>query len=378
MKLMHLSDLHLGKLVNGFSMLEDQKYILEQILTMAQEERPDGVLLAGDIYDKRVPAAEAVGVLDWFLTRLAESCPVFVISGNHDSAERLAFGGRLLTAAGVYMSPVYDGSVGTVELRDEYGPVYIHLLPFLKPVQVRRFFPEQEIVNYTDAVRTALSGIDLSDGERHVLVTHQLVTGALRCDSEELSIGGSETVDAEVFNGFDYVALGHLHGPQRAGGEHIRYCGTPLKYSFSEVSHHKSVTMVTLGEKGDVQIGTRPLVPLRDLREIRGTYQELMARSYYQDSGLPECYLRVVLTDEEDVPEALHRMRVVYPYIMKLDYDNTRTRSHQNPLDTQVDARKTPMELFRQLYETQNNQPMSENQEQFLARLVEAIWEEEA
>ena len=378
MKLMHLSDLHLGKLVNGFSMLEDQKYILEQILTMAQEERPDGVLLAGDIYDKRVPAAEAVGVLDWFLTRLAESCPVFVISGNHDSAERLAFGGRLLTAAGVYMSPVYDGSVGTVELRDEYGPVYIHLLPFLKPVQVRRFFPEQEIVNYTDAVRTALSGIDLSDGERHVLVTHQLVTGALRCDSEELSIGGSENVDAEVFNGFDYVALGHLHGPQRAGGEHIRYCGTPLKYSFSEVSHHKSVTMVTLGEKGDVQIGTRPLVPLRDLREIRGTYQELMARSYYQDSGLPECYLRVVLTDEEDVPEALHRMRVVYPYIMKLDYDNTRTRSHQNPLDTQVDARKTPMELFRQLYETQNNQPMSENQEQFLARLVEAIWEEEA
>ena len=377
MKLMHLSDLHLGKLVNGFSMLEDQKYILEQILAMAEEERPDGILLAGDIYDKRVPAAEAVGVLDWFLTRLADRCPVFVISGNHDSAERLAFGGKLLTAAGVYMSPVYDGSVGTVELRDEYGPVYIHLLPFLKPVHVRRFFPEQEIANYTDAVRTALSGIDLSDGERHVLLTHQLVTGALRCDSEELSIGGSENVDAEVFDGFDYVALGHLHGPQRAGADHIRYCGTPLKYSFSEISHRKSVTLVTLGEKGDVQIGTRPLVPLRDLKEIRGTYQQLMARSYYQDSGLPECYLRVVLTDEEDVPEALHRMRVVYPYIMKLDYDNTRTRSHQNPLDT-TDARKTPLELFRQLYETQNNQPMSEKQDAFLTRLIESIWEEEA
>ena len=378
MKLMHLSDLHLGKLVNGFSMLEDQKYILEQILAMAEEERPDGILLAGDIYDKRVPAAEAVGVLDWFLTRLADRCPVFVISGNHDSAERLAFGGKLLTAAGVYMSPVYDGSVGTVELRDGYGPVYIHLLPFLKPVHVRRFFPEQEIANYTDAVRTALSGIDLSDGERHVLLTHQLVTGALRCDSEELSIGGSENVDAEVFDGFDYVALGHLHGPQRAGADHIRYCGTPLKYSFSEISHRKSVTLVTLGEKGDVQIGTRPLVPLRDLKEIRGTYQQLMARSYYQDSGLPECYLRVVLTDEEDVPEALHRMRVVYPYIMKLDYDNTRTRSHQNPLDTTVDARKTPLELFRQLYETQNNQPMSEKQDAFLTRLIESIWEEEA
>ena len=378
MKLMHLSDLHLGKLVNGFSMLEDQKYILEQILAMAEEERPDGILLAGDIYDKRVPAAEAVGVLDWFLTRLADRCPVFVISGNHDSAERLAFGGKLLTAAGVYMSPVYDGSVGTVELRDEYGPVYIHLLPFLKPVHVRRFFPEQEIANYTDAVRTALSGIDLSDGERHVLLTHQLVTGALRCDSEELSIGGSENVDAEVFDGFDYVALGHLHGPQRAGADHIRYCGTPLKYSFSEISHRKSVTLVTLGEKGDVQIGTRPLVPLRDLKEIRGTYQELMARSYYQDTDLPGSYLHITLTDEEDVPEALGRMRQVYPYIMKLTYDNTRTRSQQNPLDQRVDARKTPLELFRQLYEAQNNQPMTEQQDEFLARLIGAIWEEES
>ena len=375
---MHLSDLHLGKIVNGFSMLEDQKYILEQILEMAGEERPDGALIAGDVYDKRVPAAEAVGVLDWFLTRLAQICPVFLISGNHDSAERLAFGGRLMTAAGVHVSPVYDGSVRTVELRDAFGKVCIHLLPFLKPVQVRRFFPDREITDYTGAVEAALSGIDREDGDRHVLVTHQLVTGALRCDSEELSIGGSENVDAGVFRGFDYVALGHLHGPQRAGGENIRYCGTPLKYSFSEVSHRKSVTFVTLGEKGSVTIGTRELRPLRDMREIRGTYQELMARSFYQDSGLPGSYLHITLTDEEDVPEALGRMRVVYPYIMKLDYDNTRTRMHQDPLSRQPDARKTPLELFRQLYEAQNNQPMSEQQDAFLARLIESIWEEEA
>ena len=378
MRLMHLSDLHLGKIVNGFSMLEDQKYILEQILSMAAEERPDGALIAGDVYDKRVPAAEAVGVLDGFLTRLAEICPVFLISGNHDSAERLAFGGRLMTAAGVYMSPVYDGTVRTIEMQDAFGTVCIHLLPFLKPVQVRRFFPEREITNYTDAVGAALSGIDPADGNRHVLLTHQLVTGALRCDSEELSIGGSENVDAEVFRGFDYVALGHLHGPQRAGGDHIRYCGTPLKYSFSEVKHHKSVTFVTLGEKGDVRIGTRELVPLRDLKEIRGTYQELMARSFYQDSGLPESYLHITLTDEEDVPEALGRMRQVYPWIMKLDYDNTRTRSSRNPLEDRVDARQTPLELFRQLYETQNNQPMSGKQEDFLAKLIESIWEEDA
>ena len=378
MKLMHLSDLHLGKIVNGFSMLEDQKYILNQILGMATQEKPDGILIAGDVYDKRVPAAEAVGVLDGFLTDLAQIAPVFVISGNHDSAERLAFGGRLMTAAGVYVSPVYDGTVRTVELTDEFGPVQIHLLPFLKPVQVRRFFPEAEIANYTDAVRTALAHIDRGDGARHVLVTHQLVTGAALCDSEELSIGGSENVDAEVFEGFDYVALGHLPGPQRAGGDHIRYCGTPLKYSFSEEKHHKSVTMVTLGEKGSVQIDTLPLSPMRDLKVIRGTYQELMARSYYHHTDLPESYLHIILTDEEDVPEALGRMRQVYPYIMKLTYDNTRTRSQQNPLDQRVDARKTPLELFRQLYEAQNNQPMTEQQDDFLARLIGAIWEEEA
>ena len=377
MKLMHLSDLHLGKLVNGFSMLEDQKYILNQILALAQQEQPDGILIAGDVYDKRVPSAEAVGLLDNFLTELARIAPVFLISGNHDSAERLAFGGRLMTAAGVYVSPVYDGTVRTEVLHDDFGAVHIHLLPFLKPVQVRRFFPEAEITSYTDAVRTALAGLDLEDGERHVLLTHQLVTGAERCDSEELSIGGSENVDAEVFDGFAYVALGHLHGPQRAGGAHIRYCGTPLKYSFSEANHHKSVTFVTLGEKGSVEITTRDLHPLRDLKEIRGTYQELMARSFYQDTDLPESYLHITLTDEEDVPEALGRMRQVYPYIMKLSYDNTRTRLHQNPLEQRTELRTSPLDLFRKLYEVQNNQPMTAQQDEFLEQLIESIWEED-
>ena len=377
MKLMHLSDLHLGKLVNGFSMLEDQKYILNQILALAQQERPDGILIAGDVYDKRVPSAEAVGLLDSFLTELAQVGPVFLISGNHDSAERLAFGGRLMTAAGVYVSPVYDGTVRTEVLHDDFGAVHIHLLPFLKPVQVRRFYPEAEITSYTDAVRTALAGLDLEDGERHVLLTHQLVTGAKRSDSEEISIGGSEDVDAEVFDGFDYVALGHLHGQQRAGGAHIRYCGTPLKYSFSEANHHKSVTFVALGEKGSVEITTRELQPLRDLKEIRGTYQELMARSFYQDTDLPESYLHITLTDEEDVPEALGRLRQVYPYIMKLSYDNTRTRLHQNPLEQHTELRTSPLDLFRKLYEAQNNQPMTQQQEEFLEKLIGSIWEEE-
>lgn len=377
MKLMHLSDLHLGKIVNGFSMLEDQKYILDQILDLVRQERPDGVLIAGDVYDKRVPSAEAVTLLDGFLSRLAELCEVFLISGNHDSAERLAFGGRLMTAAGVHVSPVYDGTVKTVIRSDGSGAVHIHLLPFLKPVQVRRFFPEETVENYTDAVRFALSGIKLDDGARHVLVTHQLVTGALRCDSEELSIGGSENVDAQAFDGFDYVALGHLHGPQRAGGDHIRYCGTPLKYSFSEADHHKSVTFVELGEKGQVTISTRTLTPLRDMRELRGTYQELMARDFYENTDLPESYLHITLTDEEDVPEAMGRMRLVYPYIMKLGYDNTRTRSYQNPLEQQADVATSPLNLFRQLYEAQNNQGLNEQQDAWLRELIEKIWEED-
>ena len=378
MKLMHLSDLHLGKRVNGFPMLEDQRFVLEQILTMAREEQIDAALLCGDIYDKSVPSAEAVECFDEFLSRLAEICPVYLISGNHDSAERLAFGGRLMTAARVYVSPVYDGTVRTVQQEDDHGTVRFHLLPFLKPVQVRPHFQGLEITSYTDAVRAALSGIDLNDGKRHVLLAHQFVTGSIPCESEEKSVGGSDNVDAQVFEGFDYVALGHLHGPQRAGGDHIRYCGTMLKYSFSEADHKKGVTFVRLGEKGDVTVTTRPLTPLRDMKVIRGSYEQLMDLAYYHGTDLPESYLHIILTDEEAVPEALHRLRTVYKNIMKLTYDNTRTRDQQNPLDQRVDARKTPLELFRQLYEAQNNQPMSEQQDEFLARLIGAIWEEEA
>lgn len=376
MKLMHLSDLHLGKRVNGFSMIEDQRFVLEQILEMACRERPDGALLCGDIYDKTVPSAEAVELFDWFLSRLAQCCPVYIISGNHDSAERLAFGGRLLEKARVYLSPVYDGTLRTAGLTDEFGTVQLHLLPFLKPSQVRRFYPEENIESYTDAVRAALSGIDLGDGNRHVLLAHQLVTGSERCESEELSIGGSDNVDAEVFAGFDYVALGHLHGPQRAGGDHIRYCGTPLKYSFSEADHRKSVTFAELGQKGSLEITTRPLKPLRDLKQLKGTYGDLMARSFYQGTDLPESYLHITLTDEEDVPEALSRLRTVYPHIMKLSYDNTRTRLRQNPLESGEERTESPLELFGLLYEKQNNRPLGPEQQEFLTELIESIWED--
>ena len=378
MKLMHLSDLHLGKRVNGFSMIPDQRYVLEQILAMAAEEKPDAALLCGDIYDKTVPSAEAVALFDTFLSRLAQCCPVYIISGNHDSAERVAFGGRLLEKAGVYLSPVYDGKIMTVEQRDEFGTVCFHLLPFLKPVQVREWYPQASVESYTDAVRTALSGIDPEDGNRHVLLAHQFVTGSERCESEEVSIGGSDNVDAEVFTGFDYVALGHLHGAQRAGGDHIRYCGTMLKYSFSEANHHKSVTFVQLGEKGSLTISTRELTPLRDLKQIRGTYDELMSRSCYYGTDLPESYLHIIFTDEEDVPEALGRLRTVYPYIMKLTYDNARTRARQNPLQAEVMPENSPLELFGLLYEKQNNRPLGDDQRAYLTALIESVWKEEA
>ena len=377
MKLMHLSDLHLGKRVNGFSMIADQRYVLEQILVLTTEEKPDAVLLCGDIYDKSVPSAEAVELFDEFLSQLAEHCPVYIISGNHDSAERLAFGGRLMEKAGVYLSPVYNGAVTEVSQKDEFGTVCFHLLPFLKPAQVRRFFPEEPIESYTDAVRAALSGIDLNDGNRHVLLAHQFVTGSERCESEELSIGGSDNVDAAAFEGFDYVALGHLHGAQRAGGEHIRYCGTMLKYSFSEAKHCKSVVFAQLGEKGSLVVSTRELKPLRDMKELRGTYEELMNRSFYYGTDLPESYLHITLTDEEDVPEALGRLRTVYPYIMKLTYDNRRTRARQNPLETEVMPETSPMELFGLLYEKQNNASLGDDQRAYLTGLIESIWKEE-
>ena len=377
MKLMHLSDLHLGKRVNGFSMIADQRHMLEQILDLTAEEKPDAALLCGDIYDKTVPSAEAVELFDEFLSRLAGCCPVYLISGNHDSAERLAFGGRLMEKAGVYLSPVYDGTVTTVQQQDEFGTVCFHLLPFLKPAQVRRFYPEEAIGTYTDAVRAALSAIDPEDGNRHVLLAHQFVTGSERCESEELSIGGSDNVDAEVFAGYDYVALGHLHGAQRAGGEHIRYCGTMLKYSFSEAGHRKSVTFVELREKGSLTISTRELKPLRDMKEIRGTYDELMSRSYYYGTDLPDSYLHITLTDEEDVPEAVGRLRTVYPYIMKLTYDNQRTRARQNPLELEAMPETSPLELFGLLYEKQNNASLGDDQRAYLTGLIESLWKED-
>ena len=379
MKLFHLSDLHLGKRLCEQSLLEDQREILRRILTILDDERPDAVLIAGDVYDKPVPPAEAVQLFDEFLAQLAgRQTPVFVISGNHDSPERIAFGGRLMRASRVYMAPVYDGRVEPVTLTDEYGPVDVYLLPFVKPAGVRRFFPEREIAGYTDAIRAAVEAMAPNPARRSVLVTHQFVTGAARCDSEELSVGGSDNVDAAVFDPFDYVALGHLHGPQAAGRPALRYCGSPLKYSFSEAGQTKSVTVVELAEKGQVAVRTRPLTPLRELVELRGRYEELTLRSFYEGTSYPEDYLHITLTDEEDIPDAVGKLRVIYHNLLRLDYDNARTRAGLWDAQLTKTEQKTPLELFAELYEKQNGQPMSEEQTDFMRELIETVWEGQA
>lgn len=375
MKLIHLSDLHLGKRVNGFSLLEDQEYILSEIVRIVEEEASDGVIIAGDVYDKAVPSAEAVSLFDDFLYRLAaRGQQIFVISGNHDSPERIAFGSRIMDRSGVHLSPVYNGQVQPVTVTDSYGRVNVFLLPFIRPANVRRFYPEEEITDYAAAVRTAIAHMELPKADRNILVTHQFVTGAVRSDSEEISVGGSDQVDASVMKEFDYVALGHLHRPQQVGRETLRYCGTPLKYSFSEAGDHKSVTCVELGAKGDVTVRTVPLVPKRDMREIRGTYLEVTARSFYEGMNR-EDYLHITLTDEEDVPDAIRKLRVIYPNIMKLDYDNRRTRCGAVPEAVEQPESRSPLELFEEFYERQNGQAMTKEQRLWMSGLIEEIWE---
>ena len=375
MKLIHLSDLHLGKRVNEFPMTDDQRHILWEILKIIEAEKPDGVIIAGDVYDKAIPPAEAVALLDEFLVRLAGmKLQVYMISGNHDSAERIAFGGRLMDASGIHLSPVFSGDVAPRVLEDGEGEVRIWMLPFVKPADVRRAYPEEEITDYTGAVRAAIRHMGIDPSVRNVLVAHQFVTGAARSESEDVSVGGMDNVDASVFDGFDYVALGHLHGPQHIGRKTVRYCGTPLKYSFSEKDHVKSVTVVTLGKKGETEVRTVPLTPKHDMREIRGTYDELTLMTNYEGTATDD-YLRVVLTDEEDVPDALQKLRLIYPNIMKLDYDNRRTRASSEIQAIEEIEKKSGIELFDEFYTAQNGQPLSGEQRAFAEGLLERLKE---
>lgn len=378
---MHLADLHLGKRVNGFSMMEDQEYILNRILEIMEEEQPDGLLIAGDVYDKSIPPAEAVRLMDDFLTAVAaKHVPVFLISGNHDSAERVAFGHQLMQGSGIWISPVYDGTIRHHTLGDRWGEVNIYLIPFLRPSVVRSFFPDVEIEDYTDALRTIIEDLQVDTSRRNVVLAHQFVTaaGALpeTCDSEQLSVGGLDRVDGSVFSPFDYTALGHLHGPQRVGSETIRYAGSPLKYSFSELHQKKSVTVAELRAKGETEIRQIPLQPRREMTELRGTFEEILEEA--RKKGEPQTdYYHMILTDETDVVDALSRLREYYPNIMLLDYDNRRTRSQKEVEQLDRVEERTPGELFAALYEQQNGQEMDSDRKEYLDGLIREIWEEQ-
>ena len=380
MKLLHLSDLHLGKRVNEFPMLEDQRAVLAQIAEMARQEKPDGVLIAGDVYDRPVPPGEAVTLFDDFLVRLrALNIPVFLLSGNHDSPERLAFGGRLMAESGVHVAPLYNGTVSPLSLTDAYGRVDIYLLPFLRPAQVRAVAGEDaEIVSYTDAMRFAISRMPLDDVARNVLVTHQFVAGAAPGESEDLSVGGTDCVAAEVFAPFDYVALGHIHRAQQVSSSRIRYCGAPLRYALSEAGQEKSVTLVELGEKGTLSVRALPLTMPRGMALLRGKYEELTARAFYEGTTYPEDYVQITLTDEEDVAEALGRLRVIYPYLMRLEYDNRRTRCEgvagQAPENV---PERTPFALLAELYRRQNGREMTELQRELAERCIRIAFDGE-
>lgn len=379
MKLIHLSDLHLGKRVNEFSMIEDQKYILDQILTVIDEERPDGILLAGDLYDRPVPSAEAVQLFDSFLTRLAQrKLPVYAISGNHDSAERIAFGAHIMSNSGIYMSPVYDGKISKYCLTDSYGEVWIHLLPFIRPSVVRHALAgeegTEEIRTYQEAVQAAVEHMDIDTEKRNILVAHQFAVGAVSCDSEEITVGGIDQIEVSVFRDFDYVALGHIHSPQNVGSDHIRYCGTPLKYSFSEAGQQKSVTVVELKEKGNLKVREIPLKPKRDMRKLKGSYMEITSLSNYQDTNT-EDYVQITLTDEEDIVDGMQKLRTIYPNLMRLEYDNRRTRENQNVAGAETVQKKSELEYFEEFFELQNNQPMNKEQRKFSEELMQKLKE---
>ena len=378
MKLVHLSDLHLGKVVHGFSMLEDQKDILIKIINIIDEAKPDGVIIAGDIYDKGIPPVEAVNLFDDFLNKLMKrKLQVYAISGNHDSADRMAFGSRIMDSAGIHFSPLYDGNVTPITFEDEYGKVNIYMLPFVRPINVKTAYTDEEIDGFDTAIKVAVEHMTVDSNERNVIITHQTIVGATRCESEkDLTIGGTEAINAHLFDAFDYVALGHLHGPQDIVKDKIRYCGTPLKYSFSEADHTKSVTVVELKEKGNIIVDTKELIPLHNMRQIRGGFAQIVEKGKAEGEREREDYISVILTDEDDIPSAMEKLRVVYPNVMTLDYDNTRTRSASQIVAAHNVDEKTPLELFQEFFKEQNGQDMKAEQFEYMTAMIESIWEE--
>ncbi len=375
MKFIHLGDLHIGKSIGEFDLIEDQKYILDQILDIAEKNGIDAVLIAGDVYDKTIPSEAAVRLFDYFICRLAEKgIKTFIITGNHDSDERLNFGSSLFEARDIFISAKYEGKLFKKEVEDSDGKVNIYLMPFIKASQVRHFYPDEEIENYDDAVRVVLDKSMINPEERNILVAHQFVAGK----SADPQLGGSESVStqtvglvekigADCFTDFDYVALGHIHSPQSVGREEIRYAGSPLKYSLSEASNNKFATIVNLGKKGDVDIKLEPLYPMRDLRHLKGRMKQLLKE---ENIIAPEDFIYVTLTDEETVGNAMGIFQQYYPNTIRIEYDNSHTRELQQTDITQITENKTFGEMISDFYQMVYGCEISEEELAFMNKIA--------
>ncbi|MEG0291710.1 MAG: exonuclease SbcCD subunit D [Anaerovoracaceae bacterium] len=368
MKFVHLSDLHIGKKINDFSMLEEQKYILNEIYEIIKNISPDGVIIAGDIYDKQVPSNEAVKVMDDFLVDLANiNTKVLLISGNHDSAERISFGARLMETSNVYMAKPYNGTVEKHRIEKDDVKCDIYMLPYIKPIHVRKYFENEDVITYNDAVKVVMDDLSLDTNNTNILIAHQFVTGAITSDSEEISIGGLDNVDGNLFNKFDYVALGHIHRPQQILRKEVRYAGSPLKYSFSESNHKKSITVLEVTKEGGIEIDLIPLEPRNDMREIKGSFDQIIGLQNSDD------YMHITLTDEEDIIDGLTKLREIFPNLMRLDYDNTRTRENKQVKGIEIDNNKTILEIFNEFYELQNNKVLNNEQNRYLQDLIDKL-----
>lgn len=385
MKFFHLSDLHIGKQLHHYSLREDQEHILGEVISYVESERPDSVLIAGDIYDKSVPSGEAVSLFDDFLTRLSKvrpAVPVLIIGGNHDSGQRLDYASRLLGSHLIYISGKAPESeeefLQKVTLEDEYGSVDFYLLPFLKPGYVRGLCGGEAPGSYTEAVKAVIERENIDTTRRNVLLSHQFYTGGKEtpstCDSELLSVGGIDNVDVSVLDGFDYVALGHLHSPQKVGAEHIRYCGTLLKYSVSEAGQEKSLHMIVMEEKGKpVFVQKLPLHPLRDVRKLRGNLEEIIARA---DPAHREDYVSVTLTDEIDPYKPKEQLEKVYSHILEVRMDNERTRKKLEFSEEEIRV-QNPLSVFEDFYREMQGRELSEQEREILNRVLDAVKGEE-
>lgn len=381
MKVMHLSDLHLGKNILEQSLIEDQEYILNQIIKIIKEQKVDIVLIVGDVYDKGIPNVDAVKLFSKFLSKLYKlQVKVFVISGNHDSKDRLSFGNDLFVDNSVYIEGIFDGKLKKVELNDNYGVFNIYMLPFVKPADVRDFFPDINIDSYDDAVRCIIENTKIDKNERNVIMVHQFVTASgvdlIRSNSENISLGGIDNVDVSNFFDFDYVAMGHIHRGQKLIRDTIRYAGSPLKYSFSEVNHKKSVPIIEFGVKGDIKIDLVDLVPLRDMKIIKGTLDELLDKNFTSSINVND-YVGAVITDEDYVMDAIGKLRNVYKNILKLEYDNSRINNYNNGIDKEIiDVKKfSELNLFEKFYYRQNNIELDKRKLDIVKQVIKEVKE---